>query len=490
MNWFDVDKAGLAKLLERKGKEFVLLELIQNAWDENTTKVDVGLVRIASSKYVELTVRDNNPSGFADLTHAFTLFAESSKKGQSEKRGRFNLGEKLVLALCEEASIISTTGGVVFDDAGRRSVRTRTEGGTLFTGRLRMTNAELAECCWVVSTLLAPSGVTTTFNGTELARREPFTCFSAPLATEIADGQGMLRKSTRTTQIEIFELGDGEVATLYEMGIPVVETGDRWHINIMQKVPLSLDRDNVPPAYLSRLRALTLQNTVSRITADEVNEPWVREAVQKHASELDDATITAVADLRFGAKRVSFDPSDQEANQRAAAAGYAVVHGSQMAGTEWAALRRAGAILPAGQVTPSPKPYSEDGSPLKEIPESDWTEEMAAVVRYIRRVTPHLIGQSMVRVRIVSDITWGFAATYGPSSGLTLNLGCLGHKWFGGPLRAINDLLIHELGHHFCSNHLSVDYYKALTKIGAKLVELALAKPEMFQLREPESIGA
>jgi hypothetical protein len=33
-NWFEVDRQGLARLLERKGKEFVLYELVQNAWDE------------------------------------------------------------------------------------------------------------------------------------------------------------------------------------------------------------------------------------------------------------------------------------------------------------------------------------------------------------------------------------------------------------------------------------------------------------------------
>src|SRR2546429_2681653 len=33
-NWFEVDKQGLARILERKGKEFALFELIQNAWDE------------------------------------------------------------------------------------------------------------------------------------------------------------------------------------------------------------------------------------------------------------------------------------------------------------------------------------------------------------------------------------------------------------------------------------------------------------------------
>jgi hypothetical protein len=33
-NWFEVDKEGLARILERKGKEFTLFDLIQNAWDE------------------------------------------------------------------------------------------------------------------------------------------------------------------------------------------------------------------------------------------------------------------------------------------------------------------------------------------------------------------------------------------------------------------------------------------------------------------------
>ena len=31
--WFKVDTKGLAKILERKGKEFALFELIQNAFE-------------------------------------------------------------------------------------------------------------------------------------------------------------------------------------------------------------------------------------------------------------------------------------------------------------------------------------------------------------------------------------------------------------------------------------------------------------------------
>ena len=32
-NWFDVDKAGLAKLMAGRPKAFIVFELLQNAWD-------------------------------------------------------------------------------------------------------------------------------------------------------------------------------------------------------------------------------------------------------------------------------------------------------------------------------------------------------------------------------------------------------------------------------------------------------------------------
>src|SRR5258708_3992979 len=126
-NWFEVDRKGLAKLIERRGKVALIYELISNAWDaDGVTNVEVLLVREAAAG-VTLVVRDDAPDGFADMTHAFTLFAESSRKGHAGKRGRFNLGEKLVLALCDEASIVSTKAAVMFDSRGRTSTRARRE---------------------------------------------------------------------------------------------------------------------------------------------------------------------------------------------------------------------------------------------------------------------------------------------------------------------------------------------------------------------------
>jgi hypothetical protein len=81
--------------------------LIQNALDEvEVTKIDVTLALVPGRPLADLTVEDDSPEGFRDLAHAYTLFAESYKRSNPEQRGQFNLGEKMVLAACESASII------------------------------------------------------------------------------------------------------------------------------------------------------------------------------------------------------------------------------------------------------------------------------------------------------------------------------------------------------------------------------------------------
>lgn len=479
MQWFDVDKQGLAKILERKGKPFVLFELIQNAIDEDTTRVDVKLERIPGTRSAHLIVEDDSPKGFADLTHAFTLFAESKKKADATKRGRFNLGEKLVLALCDTAYIRSTTGGVKFDADGRHAIRSKRDAGSIFAGSLKMTNEELDECAIAVHTLIPPVGVAISFNGSALKWRQPLKTIVATLPTEIGDDEGRLRRTARQTDVAFFEPIEGETATLYELGIPVVATGDRYHVNIAQKIPLTLDRDNVTPAYLSKVRALTVEAMEYRLTKEDANAVWVRDALDAHGDDLPVSTIETLADLRFGDKRVAFDPSDLEANHLAIAAGYTIVPGGTMSVREWAAMRRADAIQPAGRVTPSPKPFAPDGRPLKRLEIDSWTPGIRAIAAFAVQLGDRLL-RTGVDVTIANEVTWPFAATYGGGS-LILNLGRLGHSWFDRPdLAQVVGLLIHEFGHHYASNHLSDEYYDALTDLGGRAVKLAIAEPGLF----------
>src|SRR2546426_10822734 len=141
--WLDIDKEGLRKSLGQKDKVFLLTEMVSNAWDEDITKVEVTLSRPDENNHSWLRVIDNSPTGWGDLSHAHTMFAESVKKDKSEKRGRFNAGEKDVLALAIEAKLTTVKGQILFNEDGTRTEGTETrETGSEFAGRFQLTTEE------------------------------------------------------------------------------------------------------------------------------------------------------------------------------------------------------------------------------------------------------------------------------------------------------------------------------------------------------------
>src|SRR5262245_812605 len=156
---------------------------------------------------------------------------------------------QLVLAVCEQASISTTKGTVVFDpEQGRIEKPDKRERGSVFRGRVRMTPEEYAQVCDYLRSLLLPEGIAVTFNGQRLLPRPPVHTFTASLETQLADEQGVMRPTVRKTLVSLYDPLPGEVPSLYEMGLPIVETGDRWHVSVGQKVPLNRDRNNVRPA--------------------------------------------------------------------------------------------------------------------------------------------------------------------------------------------------------------------------------------------------
>jgi len=477
-NWFEVDRKGLSKLLERRGKEWVLYELIQNCWDTDAKNVTVCLYPATDLKgYARITVTDDHPEGWKDLTHAWTLYAESEKKADARKRGRFNLGEKLVLALCREAKIETTKGCVFFDEDGRHLSRTKRSEGSQFTALIKMTAAEQAEVEAAVLRLICPLGVRTTINCTELPVRLPERQIEATLPTEVADGEGILRRSARKTTVEVFNVRPGETASIFELGIPVCESGDKYHYNVLQKVPLNSDRDNVTAAYLRELRTLVVNSLHETLTPEDASAEWCRNALENE--NVEKAAVESVMTLRFGKRRVVADPSDQEGTKLAMSQGYTVIPPRALSKEEWANVRKHDAALPAGQVTPSPKPFGPEGELLQYLAEEKWTNGMKKVVAYAKDICRELLGCE-VAVRIASKVTWPFAATYAPGQ-LTFNLGRLGHAWFDqGPGERVDELLIHEAGHHYSNDHLSEEYHDALCRLGAKLGRLALEKPSFF----------
>lgn len=466
MDWFAVDKEGLAALLERKGKSKAVLELIQNAWDApGTTRVDVTLIPHATARgRAELLVEDDSPDGFADLTHAFTLFAPSQKVHDETKRGRFNLGEKLVLAICDDAVVASTTGSYRFGDDGRTKLRAKRPTGSSFSARIRLTKAEVAEVEALFFQLIAPHGIVTTFNGETLPHRTPLRTFQVNLPTERADEDGILRKTRRNTWVSLYEVHGDQEPTIYELGLPVVDYDGKFHADVQQKVPLTFERDNVPAAYLRELYVAIVNEAHDLLDKDDVTETWVKEAASDGRTS--DEAVRDITTKRFGEKAVAYDPSDPEANKEAVLKGYTVIHGGVLSGNEWLQVKRAGVLAPAGQVTPSRQVItSPDGTPP--IPRDKWTPGMAKVADYAEWLAKWLIGRD-VAVDFQRSPQY-FVAAYSPGH-LTFNLQRLGHAWFDRPvLLNIDALLIHELAHDRVRDHLSEAFHDECCRLGAML---------------------
>lgn len=480
-SWFEVDKEGLAQLIARKGKAFVAYELLQNAWDcRKVTDVSLVLEPVAGRPLARLVVEDDDPDGFKNLSHAYTLFAPSEKKGDATRRGRFNLGEKLVLSLCDYAHITSTQGSVYFDAEGRHAGRQKTTSGTRFMADIRMTRDELEEVLASLDRLIPP--VRTRINGKPLPMRKAAKKISGVmLYTDVADADGSMRRRYRDTTVEVYTLRQGEKAGLYEMGIPVMELGDDpFHVNVLQKLPMGMERDSVSASFVKDVRGIVLDGMYTVISEDQARGKWASDGIEESSNK--DA-VRAVVTKRFGEKAVTYDPSDKEANNRATAQGYTVISGGAFTADAWDKIRDAQVALPAGQVTPTPKPFHPGGEPLKLIPPDECTPGMVSYAALVVELAA-VMEKLDVTVCFTGDKSWKFSAAYtktGDVAGImTVNAGSLGAGWFQpANLSEQLRLFVHEIGHHF-GHHLEESYHEALCRLAGKLAVLAIHRRDLF----------
>jgi hypothetical protein len=479
LNWFAVDKDGLAKQLAGQNGGRLAAELVQNAWDEAVTRVEV-TVAARPGGGVVLTVEDDNPTGFSDLAAAWTLFKPSTKASQPDLRGRYNFGEKLVFACATDAKIETTTGAVRFDAAGRHLSRrpSRTVGSCVQVGVPAGRGWRVADVVDRLRALIPPPNVTTTINGVSLQAPVPLRVLSVVLPTIIADTQGTFRQTRRETTVHVYRPSDIRPPAVCELGIPVVEADLPFIVDVLQKVPLNRDRDNVPPAFLKPLRMAVFNATADLLDDDAFRAPWAREAAGDPAARAE--AVARSLDARFGERRVAFDPSDPEANRLAVAQGYTVVHGGSLSADEWSRARAT--TRPAGKVTPSPRPEGPDGEPLHLLDREKATKSIQRVAQFARDLGA-VIGIKIINVQLADDPAWPFRATFGPSGTLTLNVPALGAAFFQEFPRKIQpvvDLLIHEFGHFDGSNHFEERYWTNLSDVGARVVDAALKNPRLF----------
>lgn len=176
--WFEVDRQGLKKLFAGEDKNFILRELIQNSWDEPGVKnVSITVEKESHGKYA-LLIKDDDPEGFYDLSHAYKLFGNTRKRKDPTKRGRFNMGEKQILSLCERAEIKSTKGTICFNsDETRTKKRASTDLGSEVFLVFRANAKEIEDMVQFASQFIPPQGITTSVNGKVIAPRKAVNIF-------------------------------------------------------------------------------------------------------------------------------------------------------------------------------------------------------------------------------------------------------------------------------------------------------------------------
>ncbi len=239
-----------------------------------------------------------------------------------------------------------------------------------------------------------------------------------------------------------------------------------------------MNRDNVPPRFYKTICTEVMNQMVRELEQKDTSEVWVYEAIEN--PDIEDGAIVEYMDKRFGKKRVQYDLNDLEANKRAVSEGYTVVYSNSLSKAQRANVKRANALLPAGQVTPSISATFHSTGTDVTVPASKWSAGMKEIVEWAETLAQDLLGAS-INVGIVNDPR-NYSACYSRENGLLLNMRRLGRKWFRpGPSDKVLELLIHEFGHHYASDHLSDEYHDALCRLAARVANVACAAPQRFE---------
>lgn len=207
----------------------------------------------------------------------------------------------------------------------------------------------------------------------------------------------------------------------------------------------------------------------------------------EEASSDDKATPEALGTFKkqkYGENAVAEDPLNPDANAAAGVDGRTLIPSHGLTKGQRANLKKHGPTAGKGVYSDDP-----DAPPVEVISEEQWTDGMSEIFEYTQGVAKRLIGKELM-IRFVrwprrEGGTWRACYGTGHLLGLSLfgyNVGILGKAWFiNGVTEDTDSLILHELGHEFCTNHADEQYYRALTKLGAGLKAAALKEPDWFK---------
>jgi len=216
------------------------------------------------------------------------------------------------------------------------------------------------------------------------------------------------------------------------------------------------------------------------LDGEDLQKTWVVEATSH--PDIDESAYRDTMTKVYGEKKVVVDPNDPESAKRAMSEGYTPIYGRTLTSGQHDNNRRFGLIPASSSVFPTPNAYGAGGEMAEFLPEEELTEGMKRIRSYMVKIGGRLIDRD-VTVNIVRKGSHGFGACYINGGRIDFFLNNLGRRWFeGGVTEDVDALLIHELGHHYCSDHFDKGYFRALCRLGAKMKQLALDEPKLFEV--------
>jgi len=268
---FEVDIKGLRELFGSTPAWRHAVELVTNVFDEflgyqegmvSPTSCVVTLTK-DGNRPAQLTVKDDG-GGFKDPTDIYTLFRTTEKRKDPTVSGRFNAGEKQLIAVSREAVIMTRNYTVKFINGVKTVTKHKDPNhhkGTTIEAVLPMVKGDFETALEMLSNVIPPEGINYVVNGEIITRPVAKHQVEVTLPTVVLqefDGMGIsaMKKTNRKTKVEVFSQ---DKPWLYELGIPVMpleETAYSYSLNVNQKIPMSMSRDLVKREYIMRLIGL------------------------------------------------------------------------------------------------------------------------------------------------------------------------------------------------------------------------------------------
>lgn len=468
--WFEVDVQGMRELHGGRKPWHLTRELPSNVFDEDSaTKCELTLRQVGELQ--AYLVCEDDAKGFRNVADAYTVLGHTYKRSEANKRGRFNLGEKEIIAVSTRA-IIETVGRTIhFHGDGTRTdeVNAR-KRGTRIEVWLPWTEEQITKTLDHLKRIMPPKNISFIVNGDTIPYREPKKTFHAMLETVLLD-RGYMRPTHRVCEVEL-HTPQTKRAMIYELGVPIQTINCPYDVNVLQKVPMNPNRDSVKDSYLEGVYAEVLNETINELPDTKASQTWVRQGIENY--KVNPEVVKQVLTKRFGDKAVLWS-TNTKANERASESGFTIIDPKTLSGEERDKFVEYGDLKHSSDIFPT---SYKDADPVQP------DEHMQKIAEYAKQLAKHLVNRD-VTVDFFSMPESHLAACYGRSYGtLEFNVAVLGVDWFKqGICPETTQLIIHELGHQVGDPDFEHGpaYRRNVEKLAGQLSFLALKEPEIFK---------